>query len=219
MPRAAVPPRKRAAPAPGLRARNKQAKLDRIRAAAAALFREKGFEATTAREIADRAGVATGTVFLYVRDKRELLFLIFRDDAERILDAAPRDLSGHDSIVDALMDLFGPMLAFYGREPALARLFVRELFFRPSEEQEEMGALTRRLAETVRSLVAAARATGRLRHDVVDAEATAVVLAHYGLWIQSWLGLETVPGGAVERALRRSLELAMQGLGPVETRS
>lgn len=204
-------------PRVGLRARNKQEKLARIRGAAAALFREKGFDDTTAREIAERAGVATGTVFLYVRDKRELLFLIFREDAERILVDAPGDLSRHASLVDALMDLFGPLLAFYAREPELARLFVRELFFRPSEAQEQMGALTRRLADAVHGLVAAARARGELRHDVAVSAAAAAVLAHYGFWIQSWLGLGTVPGDAVPQALRRALDLALEGLAPAET--
>jgi AcrR family transcriptional regulator len=199
---------------PGLRVRNKRAKLARIRAAAGALFREKGFDATTGREIAERAGVATGTVFLYVRDKRELLFLIFREDAERILDAAPRTLAEGVSLVDALMELFGPLLEFYGREPAMARLFVRELFFRPNEEQEEMGALSRRLGEVVLSLVVAARARDELRADVEPRFATGMLLAQYGFWILGWLGVGTVPEAAVAPNLQRALALTIAGLAP-----
>ena len=52
----------------GLRERNKREKLVRIRAAARALFAKRGFEATTAREICERAGIGTGTLFLYVKD-------------------------------------------------------------------------------------------------------------------------------------------------------
>ena len=199
---------------PGLRARNKLEKLVRIRDAAAELFREKGFDATTGREIAERAGVATGTVFLYVRDKRELLFLIFREDAEAILDAAPRELADGVGLVDALMSLFGPLLAFYGREPALARLFVRELFFRRSQEQEEMGALSQRLGEIVFSLVAAARTRGDLRPDVDARFAAGLLLAQYGFWILGWLGVGTVPEDAVKPNLRRALTLTIEGLAP-----
>src|SRR5438477_3914607 len=46
----------------GLRERNKLDKLQRIKAAAAALFTKKGFDATTTIEIAERARVGEGTV-------------------------------------------------------------------------------------------------------------------------------------------------------------
>lgn len=41
--------------------------------AAASLFAEKGFHATTTQEIAKRAGVAEGTIFRYFPSKRDLL--------------------------------------------------------------------------------------------------------------------------------------------------
>ena len=46
---------------PGLRERKKQEKLDRIKRAARALFSKRGFHSTTIRDVAARAGVATGT--------------------------------------------------------------------------------------------------------------------------------------------------------------
>src|ERR1700687_1389220 len=58
-------------PAGGLRERNKQEKLERIQHSARVLFTHKGFEETTTREIARRAGVGAGTLFLYAKDKRE----------------------------------------------------------------------------------------------------------------------------------------------------
>ena len=64
----------------GLRERNKLDKLQRIKHAARTLFIEKGFDETTTREIARRAGVALGTLFLYATDKRDLLFLICTDE-------------------------------------------------------------------------------------------------------------------------------------------
>jgi AcrR family transcriptional regulator len=202
----------------GLRRRNKLEKLARIRQAAAALFREKGFDGTTGRQIAERAGVATGTVFLYVRDKRELLFLIFREDAERILDGAPDDIDDDATLVDALMGVFAPLLDFYAREPELARLFVRELFFRPSAEQEEMGALSRRLGETIHSLVAIAANRGDLRADVETRFAAGMLLAQYGFWVLGWLGAGTVPATAVHSGLKRALALTIEGLAPKQDR-
>lgn len=46
----------------------------RLQQAAVALFRERGFEGTTAAAIAERAGVTERTFFRYFPDKREVLF-------------------------------------------------------------------------------------------------------------------------------------------------
>ena len=68
------------APAPARRReRNKEKKLESIVRAGRALFVQKGFDATTTRAITARAGVATGTFFLYFREKRDLLFHLFKD--------------------------------------------------------------------------------------------------------------------------------------------
>ena len=50
-----------------------QARL-RLRAAALELYRERGYEATTTAQIADRAGVTERTYFRHFADKREVLF-------------------------------------------------------------------------------------------------------------------------------------------------
>ena len=68
-----------AAPSRGLRERNKADKLRRIKAAARELFTKKGYEATTTREIAELAGVSVGTVFVYAKDKGDLVCLMAID--------------------------------------------------------------------------------------------------------------------------------------------
>ena len=112
------------------------------------------------RAIAARARVATGTLFLYARDKRELLFLVFQDEAQRIFaesDAALRDDTG---LVDALMGLFGGFLDFYARNPELSAALLREFFFRPYEP-ERLGALTREYGVRVAARVERARQSRR----------------------------------------------------------
>jgi len=44
--------------------------------AAAAVFGEKGYERATMKEIAARAGIAPGTIYLYFKNKRDLLLAI-----------------------------------------------------------------------------------------------------------------------------------------------
>jgi TetR/AcrR family transcriptional regulator, mexJK operon transcriptional repressor len=54
-----------------------------------ALFISKGYEQTTAKEIAAHAGVATGTFYRYFSDKRQLLLSLLEDKLDRILPPEP----------------------------------------------------------------------------------------------------------------------------------
>ncbi len=58
---------------PPLRQRRKDARPHELLEAALALFVEKGFAATRAEEVAQRAGVSKGTLYLYYPSKEELL--------------------------------------------------------------------------------------------------------------------------------------------------
>ena len=58
---------------PAHRRRRKEARPQELLDAALALFVEKGFAATRAEEVAQRAGVSKGTLYLYFPSKEELL--------------------------------------------------------------------------------------------------------------------------------------------------
>ncbi len=54
------------------------------------LFAEKGYEQTTAKDIASHADVATGTFYRYFSDKRQLLMALLEDKLEKILPPEPQ---------------------------------------------------------------------------------------------------------------------------------
>lgn len=64
---------------PPLRQRRKQARPQELLDAALALFVEKGYAATRAEEVAARAGVSKGTLYLYYPSKEELLRAVIRE--------------------------------------------------------------------------------------------------------------------------------------------
>ena len=64
-------------------AKNEDGVRDRLQRAALELFRERGYDRTTATEIAARAGVTERTFFRHFPDKREVLF-----DGEAVLRVA-----------------------------------------------------------------------------------------------------------------------------------
>ena len=60
------------------RRRRKEARPQELLDAALALFAEKGFAATRAEEVAVRAGVSKGTLYLYYPSKEELFKAVVR---------------------------------------------------------------------------------------------------------------------------------------------
>ena len=70
-------------PSPPKRERRKQARPGELLDAALDLFVEKGFAATRSEEVAARAGVSKGTLFLYFPSKEELFKAVVRENIVR----------------------------------------------------------------------------------------------------------------------------------------
>src|SRR3954462_10932854 len=70
----------RADDAPARRGRRKEARPGELLDAALDLFVEKGFAATRSEEVAARAGVSKGTLFLYFPSKEELFKAVVREN-------------------------------------------------------------------------------------------------------------------------------------------
>ena len=80
----------------GVRERSKRERQDRIMMAARTMFAEHGYDATTLRQVAERAGLGLGTLFNYISDKRDLIYLVFNREVSLVTDvslAAPRPLA------------------------------------------------------------------------------------------------------------------------------
>jgi AcrR family transcriptional regulator len=87
-----TPPRKRSTKkrSTGKRAQNKQAIRKRIVKSALNLFQTKGFDTTTTKAIARKAGIAEGTVFNYFRTKEDIALSFFEEEVDHAI-AAVRD--------------------------------------------------------------------------------------------------------------------------------
>ena len=68
------------------RERRKEARPGELLAAALDLFVEKGFAATRSEEVAQRAGVSKGTLFLYFPTKEDLFKAVVRESMGQAID-------------------------------------------------------------------------------------------------------------------------------------
>lgn len=92
-----------AAQARSKRERRKEARPGELLDAALALFVEKGFAATRAEEVAQRAGVSKGTLFLYFSSKEELFKAVVRENISNLFGAWEQRLAAHDGSSEALL--------------------------------------------------------------------------------------------------------------------
>src|SRR5436190_18861836 len=72
------------------RAQSKKAIRERLVKAALSLFQSKGFDATTTKAIARKAGIAEGTVFNYSKSKDDIALHFFEQEVDQAM-AAVRD--------------------------------------------------------------------------------------------------------------------------------
>src|SRR5262245_37579045 len=144
----------------GLRERNKEAKLRRIERAGRALFTRRGFDETTTREIARKAGVAAGTFFLYFPEKRDLLLHLFRTDVEAVQQEALESLPAGAPLTAQLGHLLGRFQSYYAEAPSLSRVFMKELMFVEPGRRDDMMALTMSFVGRIADLIDAAQRRG-----------------------------------------------------------
>ena len=95
--------------------RRKEDRPQEITAAAFAAFAEQGFTATKVEEVARRAGVSKGLLYLYFKTKEELFKAVIRNVVTPRVDELTRTLDSSELSAEAFIR--GPLLAFMQRLP------------------------------------------------------------------------------------------------------
>jgi AcrR family transcriptional regulator len=191
----------------------KEDKRRRIREAAAELFRVQGYEATTTRSIAERAGIATGTLFLYVRDKDEALALVYGDEVDEVLDAALESRPSRLRFVRGVVHRLHGLYDLYARHPELALRFVRRIPTLEDAEKSAHDGRNQRFVALLRDEVTRAIGSGELRADLDVELATRTLFAVVRVLVFSWLAASPVNVDEGLRELEATLRFLVTGMG------
>jgi AcrR family transcriptional regulator len=129
----------------GLRARNQLQRRARIIKAAAALASRGGIEAMQMRTVAERAGVALGTLYRYFPSKMDLVVAVISEELDLLQESIERrPLSGAtpaERAVEVLMRATRGLM----REPELADALVRSMLLTSEKIDVDFGARVDRL--------------------------------------------------------------------------
>jgi len=117
----------------------------RILEAALQLFRDRGFGATTMREIAESAGVATGAAYYYF-DSKDAIVLAFYDQAQQDMTARLEELlAGSRNLAERLRGILQVKLDYF--EPSRRFLGALSVHTDPNHPLSPFSAQTREIRE------------------------------------------------------------------------
>lgn len=117
----------------------------RILEAALQLFRDRGFEATTMREIAESAGVATGAAYYYF-DSKDAIVLAFYGQAQKDMTARLEEvLAASRDLTERLRGILQVKLEYF--EPSRRFLGALSVHTDPSHPLSPFSAQTREIRE------------------------------------------------------------------------
>ncbi len=157
--------------------------------AARKLFAEHGYDATTLREVAEVAGLGLGTLFNYINDKRDLIYLVFNQEVDMVTDiclAAPRPWQ---SFNEKVLGMIEPLYRLFGSEPILSRILLSEVLqHTPGFHLAAHIGIRDRFIRGMEEVIADAQASG----EVSSAESPQLIARHiffsYSAALRWWLG-------------------------------
>ena len=173
---------------PPEREQQREAKRFAVLSAAAQLFNERGFHATSLDDIAAKLNVSKPTLYYYVKNKDEILIECVRQGLQMTLDGIEASRQEGGQAVDQLM----ACMRVYARivtmdfGMCLIRVGDEEL---PPDSRQELRRLKSAIDHEFRRLVAAGIEEGSLQP--CDPKITAFVIAGALSWIGRWYQ----PGG------------------------
>jgi AcrR family transcriptional regulator len=184
----------------------------RIREAASALFRERGFDGATLRAIAKRAGMGASSIYRHVRSKEELLVQELADLQEEAWTRFRRSDARNAPTRERVRRFFDVQHELLAQTPDLTVIAIRATSHPEARVARRVLALNDRTIGLLAELLLAGRARGDLARGV-DVLAAARALFHAALGARvSWAnGLLDEAG--CRSATQASVELLFAGIG------
>lgn len=138
----------------------------RIMEAATRVFARKGFYNSTISDIAKAAEVAEGTIYLYFKNKDDLLISIFEHSMDLFIQEAGRELEGLSDPKEKLKRFLALHLDLVQKNPDLAQVLQIELRQSSKFMKEYEGGKFSEYLNVVRSILEEGQLKGIFRNDL-----------------------------------------------------
>jgi len=201
---------------PGRRDRQKRERERQIVKAAERLFARRGFAGVAMEDVAERAGLAVGTLYNYFPSKSALLLAILRRETElllargqKIIDDPARDpLAAVSAFTEIFVD------DFMREDRSLWREMFGAAIADPAVVGERLFEADAQLVRQLATLLDRYRSIAVLESDIEAMPAATVVYAVCFTWTTAYLMNDELSAELVRDEIRRGVAIAMRGVFP-----
>ncbi|GAA2993580.1 TetR/AcrR family transcriptional regulator [Streptomyces drozdowiczii] len=160
----------------------------RLLAAAVDAFAERGYHATTTRDIAGRAGMSPAALYIHYKTKEELLHRISRIGHDRALALLESAADGGGTAAERLASAVRSFVRWHAERHTTARVVQYELDALGEEHRTEIIALRRRTDAVVRRIIGEGVASGEF--DVPDVPGTTLAVLSLCIDVARWFNAQ-----------------------------
>jgi len=162
-------------------------KREAILRAATKVFANKGYFNSKVADIADEAGIADGTVYLYFRSKDEILHSIFDRAMGEFITEGKKELESIESPELRLQRIAELHLERLGSDREMAIVFQVELRGSTKFMQEFSAAGFHDYLEVIRKTVDAGQRSGTFRADIKAVVASKILYGALDEMVTNWI--------------------------------
>ncbi|MGW5863950.1 TetR/AcrR family transcriptional regulator [Streptomyces sp. NPDC055239] len=159
----------------------------RLLIAAVEAFAERGYHATTTRDIAGRAGMSPAALYIHYKTKEELLHRISRIGHDKALRVLRTAADGPGSAAQRLADAVRSFVRWHADHHTTARVVQYELDALGDEHRTEIIALRRQSDAAVRDMINEGVRAGEF--DVPDVPGTTLAVLSLCIDVARWFNV------------------------------
>ena len=156
----------------------------RILLAAATAFAERGFHATTTRDIAAQAGLSPAALYFYFRSKEEVLHQIATSALDFTIDVAATEAKGPGSPAERLTSLVRVLTIWHTYNSQVGHVVLYQTGALTTAHLADIAAKQREVSRTVRQVITDGVESGDF--DVPDAGAATIAVLSLCLDVARW---------------------------------
>ncbi len=167
--------------------KDKNSKYHLILEAAVKVFARHGFYQSTVAEIAKEAGVADGTIYLYFKNKDDIIVQFFSYRTRQVFDRFRAEVAKAGNSLDRLRNLIRRHLAEFQRDRDMAIVYQVETHQYSRLAEEQIREMSQMYQDLVAEIVETGQQEGRIRKDLYVGLVKRFILGAVDEVINTWL--------------------------------
>lgn len=179
------------------------------------LFNDLGFDKTSTRAIALRAGVGTGTVFSHFPDKSSLLIAVLLDDLSATQADAMKSMPEESPVSDRFLHLARFFYTYYAKRPDLSRTLLKELWFVKGEWGEKLTSQAFEFVSLIGDMLDQAKKRDEIRPGADTLLCARAFFSHYLIVLYEGLNSPDIDVETMVGTLKEMLEQLLAGVGQI----